>query len=72
MLFVDGVNVERPDGALHSRWLIAPTDAEFARLAQILSLHISRYLKLQRLLERGREQLKATTAISIYVEFRTM
>ena len=65
MLFVDGAYVERPDGALPSRWLMAPTGVEFTWLAQILSLRISRYLNLQRLLKCAREQLTAMSASSM-------
>ena len=55
MLFLDGVYVERPDGALRFRWVKEPTSAELARLAQTLALRIGRYLERQGLLERDAE-----------------
>jgi len=42
MLFLDGVYVERPDGALCFHWVKAPTSAELARLTQTLALRIGR------------------------------
>ena len=55
MLFLDGVYVERPDGALRFRWVKAPTSAELARLTQALALRIGRYLEGWGLLERDAE-----------------
>jgi hypothetical protein len=55
MLFLDGVYIERPDGALRFRWVAAPTSAELARLTQTLAQRIGRYLERQGLLERDAE-----------------
>lgn len=56
MLFLDGVDVERPDGSsLRFRWVTAPTSAELTRLTQTLALRIGRYLERQGLLERDAE-----------------
>jgi hypothetical protein len=55
MLFLDGVYVERPDGALCFCWVKEPTSAELARLTQTLALRIGRYLERQGLLERDAE-----------------
>jgi hypothetical protein len=55
MLFLDGVSVERPDGALRFCWVRAPTSAELAGLTQTLARRIGRYLERQGLLERDAE-----------------
>jgi len=55
MLFLDGVYVERADGALCFRWVKEPTSAKLARLTQTLALRIGRYLERQGLLERDAE-----------------
>jgi hypothetical protein len=55
MLFLDGVYVERPDGALRFRWVKAPTGAELTRLTETLARRIGRYLERQGLLERDAE-----------------
>lgn len=55
MLFLDGVYIEHPDGALRFRWVKAPTSAELAGLTQTLARRIGRYLERQRLLERDAE-----------------
>lgn len=55
MLFLDGVYIERPDGALRFRWLAAPTSAELARLTQTLAQRVGRFLERQGLLERDAE-----------------
>jgi hypothetical protein len=55
MLFLDGVYIEHPDGALRFRWVKAPTRAELAELTQTLERHIGRYLERQGLLERDAE-----------------
>jgi len=55
MLFLDGVYVERPDGALCFRWVKAPTSAELARLTQTLAQRIARHLGCQGVLERDAE-----------------
>ena len=55
MLFLDGVDVERPDGSLRFRWVKAPTSAELTALAQTLAQRIGRFLERQGLLERDAE-----------------
>ena len=52
MLFLDGVYVEQPTGAVHFRWVIAPTSAELTELAQRIAQRIGRYLERQGLLQR--------------------
>lgn len=56
MLFLDGVYVERPDGALRFRWVKEPTGSELARLTRTLALRIGRHLERQGLLERDAEE----------------
>lgn len=55
MLFLDGVNVERPGGTLRFRWVKAPTSAELTRLTQTLARRISRCLERQGWLTRDAE-----------------
>lgn len=55
LLFLEGVYVERPDGALRFRWVKAPTSADLTRLTQVLALRIGRYRERQGLLERDAE-----------------
>ena len=47
--------VERPDGSLRFRWVMAPTSAELTRLTQTLARRIGRYLERQGLQERDAE-----------------
>ena len=54
MLFLDGVYVERPDGALTFRWVKAPTSGEPAVAARIAG-RVGRFLERQGLLEREAE-----------------
>jgi hypothetical protein len=55
MLFLDGVYIEHPDGALRFRWVKAPTSTELAALTQTLARRIGHYLERQGLLERDAE-----------------
>jgi hypothetical protein len=55
MLFLDGVYVERPDGALSFRWVKAPTSAELSALAARIAGRVGRFLERQGLLERDAE-----------------
>ena len=55
MLFLDGVYVEGPDGALSFRWVKAPTSVELSALAQHIASRVDRFLERQGLLERDRE-----------------
>jgi hypothetical protein len=55
MLFLDGVYVEGPDGALSFRWVKAPTGAELTALASRIASRVGRFLERQGLLERDRE-----------------
>ncbi len=55
MLFLDGVYVEGPDGALSFRWVKAPTGAELTALASRIAERVGRFLERQGLLERDRE-----------------
>ncbi len=52
MLFLDGVYVEHRAGAVHFRWVKAPTSAELTELAQRIAQRIGRYLERQGLLQR--------------------
>ena len=52
MLFLDGVYVEGPDGALSFRWVKAPTSAELIALAGRIASRAGRFLERQGLLER--------------------
>ena len=52
MLFLDGVYVEHPAGAVCFRWVKAPTSAELSELAQRIAQRIGRYLERQGLLQR--------------------
>jgi hypothetical protein len=52
MLFLDGVYVEHPDGAVRFCWMKAPTSAELSELAQRIAQRIGRYLERQGLLQR--------------------
>jgi len=51
MLFLDGVYVERPDGA-RFRWVKAPTGQELTQLAHTIAHRVGRFLERQGLLER--------------------
>ena len=51
MLFLDGVYVERPDGALSFRWVKAPTSAELSAPAGRIAHRVERFLERQGLLE---------------------
>ena len=55
MLFLDGVYIERADGALALRWVKAPTSGELTDLAQRIAQGIGRLLERQGLLERDAE-----------------
>ena len=55
MLFLDGVYVERPDGAVRFRSLRAPTSAELTHLAHVIAHRVGRFLERQGLLERDAE-----------------
>ena len=55
MLFLDGVYVERPDGALSLRWVKAPTSAELTALANRIASRVSGFVERQGLLERDVE-----------------
>ncbi len=55
MLFLDGVYVERPDGAVRFRSLRAPTSAELTHLAHIIAHRVGRFVQRQGLLERDAE-----------------
>ena len=52
MLFLDGVYVEHPAGAVRFRWINAPTSAELTELAQRIAQRVGRYLERQGLLQR--------------------
>ncbi len=52
MLFLDGVYVEHPAGAVRFRWVNAPTSAELSELAQRIAQRVGRYLERQGLLQR--------------------
>ena len=52
MLFLDGVYVEGPDGALALRWVKAPTGAELSAVANRIAERVGRFLERQGLLER--------------------
>ncbi len=52
MLFLDGVYVEHPAGAVRFCWVNAPTSAELTELAQRIAQRIGRYLERQGLLQR--------------------
>jgi hypothetical protein len=55
MLFLDGVYVERPDGAVRFRSVRAPTSAELTHLAHIIAHRVGCFLQRQGLLERDAE-----------------
>jgi pyruvate/2-oxoglutarate dehydrogenase complex dihydrolipoamide acyltransferase (E2) component len=55
MLFLDGVYVERPDGALSFRWVRAPTSGELTALAGRIASRVGRFLERQGLLQRDAE-----------------
>ena len=55
MLFLDGVYVERPGGAVRFRSLRAPTSAELTHLAHIIAHRVGRFLEHQGPLERDAE-----------------
>jgi hypothetical protein len=52
MLFLDGVYVEHPAGAVRFCWVKAPTSAELSALAQRIAQRVGRYLEMQGLLQR--------------------
>ncbi len=54
MLFLDGVYVEPPDGAVRFRWVKAPISQELTQLYTIAH-RVSRFLERQGLLERDAE-----------------
>lgn len=58
MLFLDGVYIERPDGALSFRWVKAPTGAELTALASRIASRVGRFLERQGLLERDTENTR--------------
>jgi hypothetical protein len=51
MLFLDGVYIDRPDGA-RLRWVKAPTTHELTQLAHTIAQRVGRFLQRQGLLER--------------------
>ena len=55
MLFLDGVYIERLDGAPRFRWVPAPTSGELTQLAHTIAQRVGRYLERQGLLERDAE-----------------
>jgi hypothetical protein len=55
MLFLDGVYVERLNGAIRFRWVRAPTREELTQLAHTIARRVGRYLERQGLLERDAE-----------------
>ena len=55
MLFLDGVYVDRPDGAARFRWVKAPTTEELTQLAHTIAHRVGRFLERQGLLERDAE-----------------
>ncbi len=55
MLFLDGVYVDRPDGAARFRLVKAPTTAELTQLAHTIAHRVGRSLERQGLLERDAE-----------------
>jgi hypothetical protein len=55
MLFLDGVYVEHPDGAVRFRWVPAPTSAELTALAQRIAQRVGRFLQRRGLLEQDAE-----------------
>jgi ribosomal protein S27E len=52
MLFLDGVYVEHRAGAVHFRWVNAPTSAELTELAQRIAQRVGHYLERKDLLQR--------------------
>ena len=50
MLFLDGVYVERPDGATRFRWVSAPSTAELSHLTHTIARRVGRFLERQGLL----------------------
>jgi hypothetical protein len=52
MLFLDGVYVEHPAGAVRFCWMKAPASAELSALAQRIAQRVGRYLARQGLLQR--------------------
>jgi hypothetical protein len=55
MLFLDGVYVEGPEGALSLRWVKAPTGAELTALASRIAERVGHFLERRGLLERDAE-----------------
>jgi ribosomal protein S27E len=55
MLFLDGVYVEGPDGALTFRWVRAPSGAELSARAGRIASRVGRFLERQGLLEHDAE-----------------
>jgi len=55
MLFLDGVYVEQPDGAVRFRWVKAPTSQELTQLAHTITHRVGRYLERQGWLTRDAE-----------------
>jgi len=55
MLFLDGVYVDRLDGAARFRWIKSPNSLELTQLAQTIAHRVSRFLERQGLLERDAE-----------------
>jgi hypothetical protein len=55
MLFLDGVYMDRPDGAARFRWVKAPTTDELTQLAHTIAHRVGRFLERQGLLERDAE-----------------
>jgi hypothetical protein len=45
MLFLDGVNVDRPDGTARFHWVKALTSAELTQLTQTLASRVGRFLE---------------------------
>lgn len=55
MLFLDGVYVDGPDGAVRFCWVKAPTSQELTQLAHTIAHRVGRYLERRGLLERDAE-----------------
>jgi hypothetical protein len=52
MLFLDGVYVAHPTGAVRFRWVKVPTSTELSELAQRIAQRTARCLERQGLLQR--------------------
>ncbi len=68
MLFLDGVYVEDPDGALAFRWVKAPTGDELSVLAGRIASRVGRFLERQGLLERDAERASLEDVERAHIE----